>query len=520
MALQFSLRTGFAEALAAARARGVELPDSYYTRLPEEARSRAFTVSGLARIAQIESVRDTLNKALAEGTDFADWKKQALTDPDMARLPTGRLDTIWRNAVQTAYQAGHWEQAQANIQRRPFILYDAIDDPRTRPEHAALDGFIAPVEDPVWQTHYPPNGNRCRCNTITLTQRQAEARGWTGTTPPVPGQPDPGWAHNPATADGLRAAVTAQAAATPPVGAVATASAALLERLLQTLTPASAAARARTWLGERYAPYAQHAQAGMRASRLDEAHAVAVVAYTDKEVSNALNRTARWMAGMGEPPTDWMAIVALMVLLDEALEQLPPQPGYYWRGSDIATLPAGLAERWRDAHREGRVTQYSAYTSVMNVEGLQYGGDWQMQLFLLQARDIALFSLEGEPESLLPRNTQLRAEGFRSGYRDFVEVEGEQVKKNRRFSTPEDQAERELRTARYMAEHGYGSVEYALQVQRGFATAGEAHRQRQAELWAKATEGDIRRARNMFIRMQLTHMTLEEAEASAQALDM
>ena len=201
--------------------------------------------------------------------------------------------------------------------------------------------------------------------------------------------------------------------------------------------------------------------------------------------------------------------------------------GYYWRGQNVAGMPDDLAARWRDAHREGRVTQHSAYTSVMNVEGLQYGGDWQMQgfwarraLFLLQARDITLFSLEGEPESLLPRNTQLRAEGFRSGYRDFVEVEGEQVKKNRRFSTPEDQAERELRTARYMAEHGYGSVDYALQVLRGFAAAGEAHRQRQAELWAKATEDDIRRAREMFIRMQLTHMTLEEAEASAQALGL
>lgn len=55
-------------------------------------------------------------------------------------------------------------------------MYDAINDSRTRPSHLALDGIIRPVGDSFWNSHYPPNGYRCRCHCISLSEKQAQAR--------------------------------------------------------------------------------------------------------------------------------------------------------------------------------------------------------------------------------------------------------------------------------------------------------------------------------------------------------
>ena len=33
-----------------------------------------------------------------------------------------------------------------------------------------LDGIIKPVDDPFWNTNYPPNGWGCRCNVIQTNE--------------------------------------------------------------------------------------------------------------------------------------------------------------------------------------------------------------------------------------------------------------------------------------------------------------------------------------------------------------
>ena len=193
---EFSFLLEFAEAIEQAAKRGVVLPEEYYEHLPEEARARAFTVSHLASLEQIKAVLDSLRDALDGGDSFEMWR-DAFGDPG---LGDAHLETIYRNAMQNAYNAGRWRQQTENAFARPILMYDAVDDSRTRPEHAALDGFMAPVGDPVWASIYPPNGHRCRCAVISLTREQAEARGFAPGARPG-GKPDEGWGHNPAGGD-------------------------------------------------------------------------------------------------------------------------------------------------------------------------------------------------------------------------------------------------------------------------------------------------------------------------------
>lgn len=185
-----------AEAIAWAKRRAVVLPEIYYGELMGLARAEAFTVSGLASVAQIKRVLDSLIKATNEGTPFGAWKEEAAQDDALASLPHGRLETIFRNATQTHYQAGRWRSVERGSAQRPYLMYSAINDTRTRPAHLAMHGFIARVDDPIWERWMPPNGHGCRCSTIQLSEGQALARGY-GEQETPDAEPDPGWDHHP-----------------------------------------------------------------------------------------------------------------------------------------------------------------------------------------------------------------------------------------------------------------------------------------------------------------------------------
>ena len=190
----------FDEAIEAARARKSVLPDAYYHQLPAEARKLAFTVSGLTALDQVQGVLDRMGRHIEDGGTFADFKRLAASQP--WELPKHRLETIFRNAVQTAYGAGHWRRFEETKDDQPYLMYDAVNDSRTRPAHRALDGIIRPVDDPFWLTHSPPMGHNCRCTLIQLDAEQAEIRSRNGRglnqpeTPEMRGDDD-GWGRKP-----------------------------------------------------------------------------------------------------------------------------------------------------------------------------------------------------------------------------------------------------------------------------------------------------------------------------------
>jgi len=180
--------------IAQARAQNVVIPEVFY-QLPAEKRVQAFTVSGLAGLDQVQAVADAFARMAAEGGTLGEFQKWA-AGQDWS-LPRHRLETAYRNAVQTAYQAGHWRAFDESAEDLPYLMYDAINDSRVRPSHLALDGVIRPVNDPFWKTHSPPLGNRCRCTLRQMTREQAQRKGGVTQNPPAEGQPDPGWGSDP-----------------------------------------------------------------------------------------------------------------------------------------------------------------------------------------------------------------------------------------------------------------------------------------------------------------------------------
>ena len=182
-----------------------------FGKLAETERQRAFTVSGIAKQDVLAEIHKQIGKAVKDGMSFEDFKKSDVWEKAGFKDKGYRIDNIFRTNVQSALNAGRYERDIKSHQE--YWQYSAVNDSRTRPTHAALDGKVFHRNDPFWQTWYPPNGYRCRCEVIALSKRQLDKEGlkpeteWptaevvdkeTGEVRNAKMKPDPGFAGSPA----------------------------------------------------------------------------------------------------------------------------------------------------------------------------------------------------------------------------------------------------------------------------------------------------------------------------------
>lgn len=226
---------------------------------------RSFTVAKATKLDILEDIRGAVDEALAEGTTFRQfrsrleprlrekgwWGQASVLDPltgeqRIAQLgSTRRLRIIFDTNLRMAHAKGRWERIERVAEDRPWLRYFAVRDGRTRPDHADWHGTVLRWDHPFWQSHYPPNGWRCRCLVQQFDDDDLEAFGFapsdgppagsettrpwtnkrTGETVEVPVGIDPGFAHN---VGQLDAAAPAQAildekiaAAAPDIAAAA-----------------------------------------------------------------------------------------------------------------------------------------------------------------------------------------------------------------------------------------------------------------------------------------------------------
>src|SRR5574337_208745 len=233
-------RLGTAEpkdAIDAFLARALLEPTFNWWDVWQDEHAAAFMVSGIAEHDVLQVVRDLVEQTLRTGgsfNDFADelkpalvangwWGDVAITDPAtgeqrITRFDDARLKLILDTNLRQSYAAGRWRAAQRSKRRRPYLMYRTMRDERVRISHRAWDGIALPVDDPFWATHYPPNGWRCRCRAISMSEEDLAryvADGFalkreappvemvqytdkrTGQTANVPAGIDPGFAYNP-----------------------------------------------------------------------------------------------------------------------------------------------------------------------------------------------------------------------------------------------------------------------------------------------------------------------------------
>lgn len=191
------------------------MPDDF-RRIDQDARRSAFTVARVQTTAALQRIRTALAEDIAQGGTLRQFGKRVAEDLDPVFAPH-QVESLYRTQIMQAYGAGQREILTHPLvaDEFPYVLWTAIHDSRTRPDHLAMEkhgpGGIAVYrrDDPIWQTLWPPAAWNCRCHAIPLSLEDAarhgarEARRWlrTGVPPrnpefaatPYPITPPPGW---------------------------------------------------------------------------------------------------------------------------------------------------------------------------------------------------------------------------------------------------------------------------------------------------------------------------------------
>lgn len=234
------------EAVDYFRARGQLAQSFNWQDVYQEEHAQQFTVSRLANLDLLQSVYDGLLKSVQGDLSRRDWTRNAelllreagwwgkkeVLDPATGEMVTTtfdppRLKLIFDVNTRVAHAAGQWQRIERNKQALPYIRYITRRDERVRASHRAWDNVTLPVDDPFWKTHFPPNGWRCRCRAMSITQAEydaglspngerliktapdVQAVDWvnkrTGVIEKVPVGIDPGFAYNPGMAGARQA---------------------------------------------------------------------------------------------------------------------------------------------------------------------------------------------------------------------------------------------------------------------------------------------------------------------------
>jgi SPP1 gp7 family putative phage head morphogenesis protein len=435
----------FREAIEWAKARGVVLPEVYYGALQGLARAMAFSVSGLSSLDQLQAILDSLAEATERGESFNTWKKRVRDGEIPLTLPRHRLENIYRTNIQGHYARGRCEQMARANDARPWRLYDAVNDSRTRPSHAAMDGFVARHDDPIWRTWTPPCGYQCRCRVIALSDRQVEqyrqADAKRQQDPDlanarriaITGGPDTGWDYSVCEEPtrGIEDAIQRRKAGCggeqfaarsgTRVACKGSVRDWLDEQVRQLQNADDAEAQAIQALGDStYRRLVERVRVPIQRTGLSEAQGAILAAYTDRELDAwpLMNRLARERgtedALSGYTDDELIRAGILIAIMDAALARLPSLSGVFYRGVDTLNMAPPLRSRYLAAHANpGATVEYAGYTSIMAVADMAYPGDVQIEFQIDGAKDIGPFSVGSEPELLLPRRYRLRVSGAR-----------------------------------------------------------------------------------------------------------
>jgi SPP1 gp7 family putative phage head morphogenesis protein len=161
----------------------------------------AFFITGIEQKETLVVIKQAIQDSLAKGWTLSKFESEVRAQINDLALSGGRLRNVWHNQVTNAFNRGRDEEMKDPATRAvlSFYLFDAIVDGVVRPNHAALDNGIAPVDWAGWQQYKPMLGYNCRCARIAITAGRAKrmlesGEGWDMTLGvPAGAGPDPGY---------------------------------------------------------------------------------------------------------------------------------------------------------------------------------------------------------------------------------------------------------------------------------------------------------------------------------------
>ncbi len=157
--------------------------------------TQQFTVSRLTRLDLLKAMQDGITKSVQGDLSRRDWMRDTkgllkeagwwgekdVLDPVSGDVVTTKFDSarlklIFDTNTRMANSAGLWERVWRNRSTHPYVRYITRGDDRVREAHRAWANLTLPVDHPFWEQHWPPNGWRCRCRTMSMSQAEYDRR--------------------------------------------------------------------------------------------------------------------------------------------------------------------------------------------------------------------------------------------------------------------------------------------------------------------------------------------------------
>lgn len=157
---------------------GLSFEASYqYQSLAEELRANAASFAAFKNHNEQQTLFDLLTNADGKPRSWSEFKKEAM--PVTQDYNMNWLQTEYNQSVASAQMAEKWAGFADNADIYPNLEYRAVMDGQTRPEHAVLNGIVRPINDPFWNSNYPPNGWGCRCSVVQTDKAESETKDFT-----------------------------------------------------------------------------------------------------------------------------------------------------------------------------------------------------------------------------------------------------------------------------------------------------------------------------------------------------
>lgn len=158
----------------------------------QQEHSDMFTVAKTAGFDVLDDLAKAVEDAIAKGETFDQFQKDLIPilqakgwwgqapafDPvtgetSIAQLGSlRRLQIIYDTNLRMSYAAGRWASIDRNRDDLPYLMYLHGASRHPRPQHLAWDHICLPIDDPFWDTHYPPNGWNCSCTAVPISEQQ------------------------------------------------------------------------------------------------------------------------------------------------------------------------------------------------------------------------------------------------------------------------------------------------------------------------------------------------------------
>lgn len=160
--------------------------DTANSKTVQELKQNLYRFSGAKTYQQLAEMNSFLVDEKGKIRPFNEFKRKV--DVVHKKYNNNYLQAEFQTAKRSAQASRQWKGFETNKDLFPNLKYMTVDDDKVRLNHQDLHGIIKPVDDPFWNTHYPPNGWRCRCYVKPTSEAATKSK--------ISIQPDKGFGLN------------------------------------------------------------------------------------------------------------------------------------------------------------------------------------------------------------------------------------------------------------------------------------------------------------------------------------